>query len=135
MKFDDVKKWLTMEAEPLFQARASMQETFEKHIEYPDMMCGLLDTVANTVLLILDKTLRFLYQLRLQAAGENGRNARQWLDRRQFLSDSEDAERRQRVMKAFDFVKGESEQAAKPLQLGLQAFHASIMSCSSYITR
>lgn len=134
-KFDDVKKWLTVEAEPLFLAQSSTQETIEKRMQYPDMMCGLLDTVANTLLLILDKALGFLYQLRLRATSENGRVTGLWLERELFLSDSEDAERYQRVMKAFDFVKGESDLAAKPLQLGLQALHASIASCSIDITR
>ena len=129
-KFEDVKKWLTIEAEPFFQAHASVHENIEKYMHYPDMISGVLDAVANTLLLILDQVFRFLYQSRLQHSSQAGSSTRQWLEGGQLLSDPEDADRGRRVATAFNFVEGISSVAAQPLQLGLQALQSSIPSCS-----
>ena len=127
-KFDDMKEWLANEAEPVFLGR-SPQETVETYVHYPDMLCAVVDAVANTVLLILDKSFCFLSQITLQSSSQARTSTRQGFEKKQLLSDSENAERRQRVTMAFDFVQGECPLAAKPLLFGLQAIQSSLSSC------
>jgi hypothetical protein len=53
---DNVKKWLTVEAEPLF---TTSQQGIQEQIVYPDIVVGALDCVANTALLTINRILRF----------------------------------------------------------------------------
>jgi hypothetical protein len=59
MMLEDVKKWLTVEAEPLFLSYASSQQVIKEHINYPDIISGILDCVANTALLTMDRYCAF----------------------------------------------------------------------------
>ena len=127
--FDDVKRWLVVEAEPLFTAQPSDLDFFGQQVYYPDMTCGVVDAVANTYLLILDKMFQFLCELRPRLDIQAGIDNRQWLQRTQLLSISEDIERRGRVVTAFNYVKGECEVAAKPLLFGLQIMQSSTSNC------
>jgi hypothetical protein len=114
--FDDVRKWLTVEAEPQFLSYTSSQQVLQEHINYPDIVSGVLDCVAHTALITIDKILRFLCYTRLRSSSLAGR-------RRQLLDDPVIIELwRQRAITAFKFVQGESELAAKPLAFGLQQF-------------
>ena len=127
---DDVKNWLVFEAEPLFLADASPQQVTQQHIDYLDIIAGVSDCVANMALLAIDKILRILCHARLQSTNQGRRNRRQWLATSPLLDDPDITERwRQRAMKAFDFVKGESALAAKPLEFGTRQFQSSSSSC------
>ena len=129
--FDDVKKWLTVEAEPLFLSYASSQQVIQEHINYPDIISGVLDCVANTALLTIDKILRFLCHARLRSSSLAGRSRQQQLETSQLLNDPEIIEKwRQRAITAFKFVQGKSKLAAKPLDFGLRQVQSSGSSCS-----
>ena len=121
---NDLKAWLTVEAELLFLSYDSAQGADEQ-VHYPDIIFGVLDCVANTALLVIDKILRSLCLSRLQASSGPGRSFQKQLQlqAKQLLEDPEIIERRrQRVKRAFEFVKEESEYAAKPLDFGLRVF-------------
>ena len=128
---DDVKKWVTAEAEPLFFSNISSQRVIHGHIEYPDLISGVLDCVANTALLTLSDILRFLCHVRLRSSSLPGQNGQHRLETSQLLDNQETIEQwRQRAMTAFKFVQGQSEFAAKPLAFGLQQVHSSGLSGS-----
>jgi len=119
--FNDVKKWLAVEAEPLFLSSTSSQQVIQEHINYPDVMAGVLDCVANTALLTIDRIWRLLCHARLGSSSLAGQSERQYPETSQLLDDPEIVkQRRQRTIAAFKFVQGESELAAKPLGFGLQ---------------
>lgn len=116
---DDLKKWITAEAEPLFFSNASSQRVIQGHIKYPDIMSGVLDCVANTALLTVGNMLRFLCHARLPSSNLPERSRQYRLESSQLLDSQETLEqRRQRAMTAFEFVQGESVIAAKPLDFG-----------------
>ena len=119
---DDVKNWITTEAEPLFFSNtSSSQRIIQGHIEYPNLVSGVLDCVANTALLTIDKVRRFLYQARLRANSPLGRSRQDLLESSQLLDSRETIEQQgRRAMAALDFVKRESNLAAKPLEFGLR---------------
>lgn len=129
--FDNVKKWLTVEAEPLFLSNASSQQVVQEHINYPDLLSGVLDCVANTTLLTIDKILRSLCDARLRSSSLAGQSRQQRLGTNQDLDDPEIIERwSQRAITAFKFVQGESTLAAKPLDFGLRQIQSGGSSCS-----
>lgn len=128
---DHVKKWITVEAEPLFLSNASSQRVIQGHIEYPNIISGVLDCVANTALLTLGDMLRFLCHVRLRSSILPGRSGQPRLESSQLLDNQETIEqRRQRAMRAFNFVQGESDIAAKPLDFGLRQVRLSRFSGS-----
>ena len=115
---NDVKTWITAEAEPLFLSSAS---SLQGPIQYPDIMSGILDCVANTALLTMNNIVRLLCHARLQLSGLPGQSRQHRLEISQLLDNQETIEqRRERAMTAFEFVWGESEIAAKPLDFGLR---------------
>ncbi len=117
--FDKVKKWIT-EAESLFFTETFSQRVIG-HMEYPDIICGVLDCVANMALLNVNKMLHFLCHARLQSSSMPGRGRQIRLETSQLLDNQQTIEqRRQRAMTAFKFVQGQSELAAKPLDFGLR---------------
>ena len=116
----NVKKWLVLEAEPLFLWHRSSHQVTHENIYYPDIISGILDCVAHKALLTIDKFLRFLFNLRIKSSKFFGPDGHQQ-ETDQFLDDDETIERwRQRTSAAFRFVQGESEIAAKPLDFGLR---------------
>ena len=118
---DDVKNWITTEAEPLFLSNASSQRAIQGHVEYPDIISGVLDCVANTALLTIGNMLRFLCHAKLPLSNLPGGSGQHRLDLGQFLDNQQTVEqRRQRAMTAFTFVQGQSELAAKLLGFGLR---------------
>ena len=128
---EEVKKWITAEAEPLFLSSAFSQRGIKGHIEYPDILSGVLDCVANTALLTINNILRFLCHTRLGSSSRPGRSRQYRLNTSQLLDNQETIEqRRQRATTAFDFVQGKSDLAAKPLAFGLRQVHSSGFSSS-----
>lgn len=117
---DVVKKWITAEAEPLFLSNASSQRVFQGYIEYPDVVSGVLDCVANTDLLTIGNILRFLCHARLRPSEQRRLETSPLLDSQETIE-----QQRQRARTAFEFVQGESELAAKPLDFGLRQSHSS----------
>ena len=123
----DVTTWLQLKAEPYFMSNtltycAPTMDYKEENINYPDILIGVLDCVANTAILAIERLLRHLCLARLRscgsAMGPSGPKERglPWLS-----DDPERMEQRyQRAVSAFDFVKAESTLAAKPLEFGLQ---------------
>jgi hypothetical protein len=119
--FDDVQKWLTAEAQPLFLSSTSSHQVIQEHIDYPDIISGVLDCVANTALLTIDKIMRFLYHARLRSSSLAGQSWQQRLETSRLLHDPEIIDRwRQRAISAFEFVQERSKLAAKPLEFGVQ---------------
>lgn len=117
---EDVNRWLKFEAEPLFLSSTSSLQVIKGQINYPDIISGVLDCVANTALLTIDKVLRFLRHAKLQSSSLAERSREQRLEATQHLDGPNNSEQwRQRAMKAFKFVQGESILAAKPLGFGL----------------
>jgi hypothetical protein len=121
--FDDVQKWLTVEAQPLFLSHNSSHQIIQDHIDYPDIISGVLDCVANTALFTIDKIMRFLYYARIRSSSLAGRSWQQQLETGQLLHDPEIINRwRQRAISAFEFVQEGSKLAAKPLEFGVRQF-------------
>lgn len=115
----DVKKWITVEADPLLLSHAASQQDIRGHIVYPDIIAGISDCVAHTALVTINKTLRFLWSSWLRSSSLEERGS-------QFLDDSETIERwRHRAIAAFRFVQKESILAAKPLDFGLRRIQSS----------
>ena len=128
---NDVKKWITAEAEPLFLSSSSSHRVIRGHIEYPDLISGVLDCVANTALLTISNILCFLCHARRRSSSLPGKHASHQLEFSQLLDNQETIEQwRQRAVTAFNFVQGQSEFAAKPLAFGLQQIHSSGLSAS-----
>ncbi|OBT66053.1 hypothetical protein VE03_03188 [Pseudogymnoascus sp. 23342-1-I1] len=116
-----VKRYHALEAEPLLLSYASPQKVVQERIEYPDVISGVLDCVANTALLTIDNILRSLCDLRLRSFGLDEKSRELQLKTSQLLDDPEIVEQwRQRAIVAFNFVHGESVIAAKPLAFGLR---------------
>ena len=128
-----VQKLLTVEVEPLFMSISTSARGKQKqHISYPDILSGILDCVANTALLTLDKILRSLSDARPQPSTlvGNGQSGQPPIAPAQFLTDQKVLDQwRQRAMTAFQFVQGESSLAAKPLEFGIRQFRSSAPGC------
>ena len=94
----------------------------EGHINYPDVLIGVLDCVANTAILAIERLLRRLCLARLQSCGSV--MGPSWPKEREspWLSDDPGhmKQRCRRAVSALNFVKAESTLAAKPLEFGLQ---------------
>lgn len=129
--FEEVEKWITAEAEPLFLSSPFSHQGIQEHIEYPDIISGVLDCVANTALVTINNILRFLCHARLGSSSLLGRSRQYRLDTGQLLDNQEIIEqRRQRATTAFEFVQWKSDLAAKPLAFGLRQVHSSGFSSS-----
>lgn len=122
-----VNNWLRGKAEPYFTSNTltSLTPTTyygAEHINYPDVLIGVLDCVANTAILAIEQLLRRLCLARLRSYGRAMGSS--WPKERglPWLSDDPEYMRRrhQRATSALDFVKAESTLAAKPLEFGLQ---------------
>lgn len=123
---DNVKTWITAEAEPLFSSTAPSQQSVPGHMVYPNIISAVLDCVANMALLTLGKILRFLCHARLRWSTLPEQAKQHQLECSEFLDNPETIEqRRQRAMTAFDFVKGNSYLAAQPLEFGLRSVDSS----------
>ena len=136
--FTDVNDWLQVKAEPYFTSNTLISFTpttyyTAEHINYPDVLIGVLDCVANTAILAIEQLLRRSCLARLRSYGSAMRSS--WPKERglPWLSDDPEHMRRrhQRAKSAFDFVKAESTLAAKPLEFGLQQVQSGGPSLSS----
>lgn len=107
-----MKAWLSSRVEPHILSNPC--DTAGATVQYSDPIAGVVDCVANTALLTLDKVICSLY---------HGSIATQAVDT---FDDPEVVARwYRRAIKAYDFVQGESVIAAKPLGIGLQQFQSS----------
>ena len=123
---NNVKRWITAEAEPLFLPNASTQPIIRRHMEYPDIISGVLDCVANMTLLTLGKILRFLCNARAHWSILPEQTKQYQLECSELLDDAETIEQRsQRVTAAFDFVQRKSYLSAILLEFGLRSAHSS----------
>lgn len=123
---DNVKTWITAEAEPLFYSTAPSQQIVLGHVEYPNIISAVLDCVANMALLTLGRTVRFLCHARLRWSTLPEQAKQHQLECSEFLDKPEIMEqRRQRAMTAFEFVKRNSSLAAQPLEFGLRSVDSS----------
>lgn len=86
---DDVQRWVTSEAEPLFLSNASSQPLTPGHIEYPDLMSGVLDCVADMALVTIGKILRSLCHARLRSSSLLGQDTENRLRTCQLLDNPE----------------------------------------------
>ncbi|KAK0510943.1 hypothetical protein JMJ35_006495 [Cladonia borealis] len=123
----NVTNWLHLKAEPYFMSNTLTYLTptmdyEEAHINYPDVLIGVLDCVANTAILAIERLLRHLCLARPQpcynSMGPSWPQERGW----PWLSDDPEQmkPRCRRAISALNFVKAESTLAAKPLEFGLQ---------------
>ena len=123
----NVTNWLHLKAEPCFMSKTSTYcpPTMDHEggqINYPDILIGVLDCVANTAILAIERLLRRLCLARPQPCfnfmGPSWPKERglPWLSH-----DPEQTKPRcRRAISALDFVKAQSTLAAKPLEFGLQ---------------
>ena len=119
--FGDVQQWLIGELEPQILSHGLSQHIIQDDIDYPDIIYGVLDCVANTALLTVDKMFRSLDYARRKLGNESRRSELEQLGNEQLFHSPEDIEqRRWRATTAFNFVRRESTLAAKPLEFGLQ---------------
>jgi len=129
--FDEIETWLTVEAEPFFFTHTSPQDVIRDHIKYPDIVLRVLDSVANTALLTINKILRLLHHTKLRLCCEQGQNWQLQMETSRHFEDPNIIElQRQRVRTAFNFVQGESILAAKPLEFGLRQVQYGGSGCS-----
>jgi hypothetical protein len=118
---DSVRRLLAMEAEPLFLPYTSSKRNIQEPINYPDIISGVIDCVANTALLTLHKILHLLCKARLQSGSLAEQDRQEQIETSQLPNNQEAIERwRQRAITAFKFVQAESTLAAKPLDFGLR---------------
>ena len=122
-----VNNWLQVKAEPYFTSSTLTSITsttyYEaEHINYPDVLTGVLDCVANTAILAIEQLLRHLCLARLRFCGSATRSGCPREPGFPWLSEDPEHMRRrhQRAISALDSVKAESTLAAKPLEFGLQ---------------
>ena len=123
----NVSNWLHFKAEPYIMSNTStycplITDYEGGQINYPDILIGVLDCVANTALLAIERLLRRLCHAGLQSCGSA--IGPSWPNERELPWLSKDPEhmkpRCQRATSALNFVKAESTLAAKPLEFGLQ---------------
>ncbi|KAK6599123.1 hypothetical protein H4I96_08327 [Botrytis cinerea] len=107
-----MKAWLSSEVEPHIFHKSL--DTVGTEVQYSDPIAGVVDCVANTTLLTLDRVICSLY---------HGSTATNKIDT---FDDPEIVEGwYRRALVAYDSVNSESTFAAKPLGIGLQQFQSS----------
>lgn len=107
----DMKVWLHNEVEShILSASPSAIRTIPK---YPDIIAGVVDCVANTTLLTLDRIMSLPYHGNTSAHAINS-----------FDSPETVENWHRRALIAFEFVQGESTLAAQPLGIGLRQFQS-----------
>ncbi|KAF7924930.1 uncharacterized protein EAE98_007018 [Botrytis deweyae] len=107
-----MKAWLSCGVEP--HIFPNPWDKAGATVQYSDPIAGVVDCVANTTLLTLDKVICSLY---------HGSMATHAVDT---FDDPEVVEGwYRRAIKAYDFVQSESTFAAKPLGIGLRQFQTS----------
>lgn len=136
----DLLNWLNQEAseirmpphfltiEETGRSLTSHSQLQEQEIgnSYRDIIYGVLDCVANTTLLSIDKLLRrlLLFQAGFRPNTQERRIPQSQdlvVPNRQFLDTEKTIEcRRKRALTAFNFVKAKSPLAAKPLEFGVK---------------
>ena len=123
----NVTNWLHLKAEPYFMSNTltcctPAMDYEEAHINYPDVLIGVLDCVANTAILAIEQLLRRLCLARRQPCSNF--MGPSWPKKRGLPWLSDDPEqtkpRCRRAIAALGFVKAQSTLAAKPLEFGLQ---------------
>ncbi|PQE29560.1 C6 zinc finger domain protein [Rutstroemia sp. NJR-2017a BBW] len=121
--YDNMASWLYDCFDP--HCALDFSETSPKSFRYPDIIAGVVDCVANTALLTLDKMICFLYHGNLpnpittslhHGDSEEQRTIQKW---------------HQRAVCAFEYVRGESTIAAKPLEFGLRQFQSPNAICDN----
>ncbi|PQE30299.1 C6 zinc finger domain protein [Rutstroemia sp. NJR-2017a WRK4] len=121
--YDNMVSWLHGCFDP--HCAIDFSETSPKSFRYPDIIAGVVDCVANTALLTLDKMICFLYHGNLPSSrtaslhhgdSEEQRTIQKW---------------HQRAVCAFEYVRGESTIAAKPLEFGLRQFQSPNAICDN----
>lgn len=118
---NDAKNWLTFDAEPLFLSYSVSIQGLHEHISYPDVLAAVLDCVANTALVTIDKILRSLCKSRMVSSILLGED---FEANEQFDSPEIVEGWRQRAISAFKYVEGKSSIAAKPLDFGVRQIQA-----------
>ncbi|KAF7950163.1 hypothetical protein EAE96_007458 [Botrytis aclada] len=107
-----MKAWLSSGVEP--HIYPNQWDTEGTTVQYSDPIAGVVDCVANTTLLTLDRVICSLY---------HGIMATHAFDT---FDDPEIVEGwYRRALVAYDFVQGESTLAAGPLEIGLREFQSS----------
>ncbi|KAM3066962.1 hypothetical protein ACMFMG_007106 [Clarireedia jacksonii] len=109
--YDNMVSWLHCSFDPHCALGASRASP--KSSRYSDVIAGVVDCVANTALLMLDKMICFLYYGNMPSERspnpEDRRTIKIW---------------HQRAVCAFEYVRGQSTIAAKPLEYGLRQFQS-----------
>ena len=113
-KILEVETLVRQQLEPFFPSRKPAEQ-----IDYPDLICGVVDCVAHASLLTLSDILR-------SVSGAQPQHTE--LDSPPYDSGTLEQMTR-RVGAAFNFVRGKSITAAKPLGFGLQQIQASSPGC------
>ncbi|KAB8293772.1 hypothetical protein EYC80_009257 [Monilinia laxa] len=111
--YSNMKIWLHHAVEPHLISTPS--NTTHDTIKYPDTIAGVVDCVANTTLLTLDKLLCLLYHGNISTHPINT-----------LASPATVENWYRRASTAFEFVQTESTFAAKPLGIGISQFQSSI---------
>ncbi|TVY19765.1 hypothetical protein LARI1_G002605 [Lachnellula arida] len=116
-----IKSWLTLEAEHLFLSSSSSSPGLQEYINYQDLLVGIVDCVANTALVTIDRILRSLYNAKMVSSVLMGESLGLGVE----FDGPEVVEGwRRRAVSAFEYVKGESVIAAKPLDFGVRQIEA-----------
>ncbi|ESZ90949.1 hypothetical protein SBOR_8667 [Sclerotinia borealis F-4128] len=115
----NMKAWIHCRVEPHV-----VSDSFDltgPQVKYPDMIAAIVDCVANTTLLALDKIICLFCHGNMPAhtidTFDGPETVEGWYCR---------------AFTAFEFVQSESTLAAKPLEIGLRQFQSSTSSPSSY---
>lgn len=114
----NIAQFMALEAEPIFSFSRTYGTLSEQAMRYPDVVAGVVDCVANTGLLTLEKLLESLDQERRNFSDPN--HIQQTVSQSLSSGSMIRLQRRQRIKTAFEFVKSESTLAAKPLDFGLR---------------
>ena len=128
--YEKIKKWLTIEAEPLILPKSSQQSIHEQ-IDYPDIICGTIDSVANTTLLKLNTIFYSICRTKCDISIAEEKGPRQRVESPYLLqNEAEMGYRLWRATTAFNFVQGQSMLGTKTLEFGLAQIRVGMSSCS-----
>ena len=123
----NVANWLHFKAEPYIMSNTSTHcsPTMDHEggqINYPDVLIGVLDCVANTAILAIERLLRRLCVVRQGHCGTATVSSCPKERELHWISNDpvQMKSRCRRAISALDFVKAQSTLAAKPLEFGLQ---------------
>ncbi|KAH6711179.1 hypothetical protein BKA61DRAFT_613220 [Leptodontidium sp. MPI-SDFR-AT-0119] len=114
-----IQSCIELEAEPCLISSTSSQG--RDHIQYLDLIAGINDCISHKALMVIEKALRILFEMRSRSSYLVARSMHEEFEATLHLGDAKAVElRRHRIVNAFNFVRRECQFAAKLIDFGLR---------------